>query len=166
MFLKNSTNSLASRAEPKHRRPRQHGAAALPARAHRDGHARAGSGRGGASFHDSNQNETKATRLSPPRSTSRPATARSPPATTRPTCPRKPSADTTPSRPTISMQQSSWPRCSLCLNLRGERAAVAFWRKCDKSPSTRTGRAKPSYARARENGIETSGPAVLCGIGL
>ena len=29
------------------------------------------------------------------------------------------------------MQQSSWPRCSLCLNLRGERAAVAFWRKRD-----------------------------------
>src|SRR5439155_26230648 len=46
------------RAEPKHLRPRQHGAAALPARVHRDGRARAGSGRGGASFHDSNQNET------------------------------------------------------------------------------------------------------------
>jgi hypothetical protein len=59
-----------------------------------------------------------ATRLSPPRSTSRRATARSRPTTTRPTCPRKPSADTTSSRPTISMQQPSWPRCSLCLNLR------------------------------------------------
>ena len=44
-------------------------------------------------------------------------------------------------------------------------AAVAFWRKCDKSPSTRTGRAKP-VTRARENKIETSGPAALCRIGL
>jgi hypothetical protein len=40
-------------AEPKHLRPRQQGAAAVPARVHRDGRARAGSGRGGASFHDS-----------------------------------------------------------------------------------------------------------------
>jgi len=42
---------------------------------------------------------------------------------------------------------------------------VVFWRKCDKSPSTRTGRAKP-VTHAREKTIETSGPAALCGIGL
>ena len=44
-------------------------------------------------------------------------------------------------------------------------SAVAFWRKCDKRLSTRTGGAKP-VTRARGNKVETSGPAALCGIGL